>query len=1002
VRYLLLFTLWYCASSVFLAALDPSRYISQYGHTAWRVQDGSVDPAAEITQTADGYLWLGTSNGLLRFDGIKFVRYAPPGLNFPTRGFTFLLGARDGSLWIGTTTGLQRLKDGRLQSYSAPNERIGISAILEDDEGTIWITRYRVPIGQGPLCRVQGDGLHCYGEADGISVHYGLGLTKDKTGNLWFGSGVLYRWRPGSTSTYLNYLEKHHDAGAGVLDVAAGPSGEMWAAIDGVGPKLGLRHFSGEKWEPFVMPGLDGPKVVGHSLLMDRNQSLWIGTDKGLYRVHDGVAEHFGASDGLSGNSVGILYEDREGNIWACTDGGLDMFHDTPAASYSSREGLVGETYAILGLRDSSVWIGTDHGIYISQRARLSALPGKELSGASVTALFQDHRGVVWIGANNRLLTYSQGRLEKVLTADGDFSAISEDTAQNIWAVTGNHLLFRINNGIAQQLNSQNNGRRWTGLLPDPAGGAWIVSVNGSLTHYRDQEFHTMIPNEDSSLTGFGLMADIDKSVLEFTSRGVFRWDGRDWKVLDSRNGLPCDVIYSALTDSDEVLWLYSQCGLVKVDRSELEKWRHDAASKLAVQIFDKFDGVHPGGPAFPEQPIASKAADGKLWFVNLRSAWAIDPKQPFKNSISPPVHIEKILADQKDYAVENGLRLPALSGDVEIDYVALSFAVPQKVRFRYMLEGHDREWQDAGTRRQVFYNDLPPRNYRFRVLACNNSGIWNDTGATLNFVVLPAYYQTTWFRALCIAAFLGLLLVLYQLRIRRLQGKFAMVVEVRVDERTRIARELHDTVLQSLHGLLLSFQRAANLLPDRPVEAKERLEGAIAEAAKAITEGREAVQGLRASTVVTNDLAVAIRTLGEELAAQQTGQDASSFDVAVEGTPRDLNPILRDDVYRIAGEALRNAFQHAQARRIEVEIQYDKGHLRLRVRDDGKGVDSGVFTEGRSGHWGLQGMRERAKLLGGQLEIWSELNSGTEIQLTIPASIAYLTGSPLPETERH
>jgi signal transduction histidine kinase len=225
--------------------------------------------------------------------------------------------------------------------------------------------------------------------------------------------------------------------------------------------------------------------------------------------------------------------------------------------------------------------------------------------------------------------------------------------------------------------------------------------------------------------------------------------------------------------------------------------------------------------------------------------------------------------------------------------------------------------------------------------------------------------------------------------------------LEERVQERLRIARELHDTVLQSLHGLLMNFQRAANLLPDRPVEAKQKLEGAIDQAAHAITEGREAVQGLRSSPVVTNDLALAIENLGEELAAQQTSHDAPLFNVVVEGTPRDLNPILRDDVYRIACEALRNAFHHAQARRIEVELQYDKNHLRLRVRDDGKGVDSGVFTEGRSGHWGLQGMRERAKLLGGQLEIWSALSSGTEIQLSVPASTAYLTSGPRQTRDR-
>src|SRR5262249_52740999 len=271
-----------------------------------------------------------------------------------------------------------------------------------------------------------------------------------------------------------------------------------------------------------------------------------------------------------------------------------------------------------------------------------------------------------------------------------------------------------------------------------------------------------------------------------------------------------------------------------------------------------------------------------------------------------------------------------------------------------------------------------------------NNDGVWNEAGASLEFFVPPAYYQTTWFRASCIGAFLGLLWALYHLRVRQLQKKFAMVVEARVGERTRIARELHDTVLQSLHGLLMSFQRAANLLPDRPAEAKQRLEGAIDHAAQAITEGREAVQGLRSSTVVTNDLAVAIQALGEELAAQQTGQDAPLFHVAVEGTPRGLNPILRDDVYRIAGEALRNAFHHAQQRRMGEGIEYEKNQLRLGVRDDGKGVASEVFTDGRSGHGGLQGMRERANLVGGQLEVGSEVDPGTEIHPSIPASIAY------------
>jgi len=380
-----------------------------------------------------------------------------------------------------------------------------------------------------------------------------------------------------------------------------------------------------------------------------------------------------------------------------------------------------------------------------------------------------------------------------------------------------------------------------------------------------------------------------------------------------------------------------------------------------------------------------------------------IDPHHIPFNKLPPPVHIEQVTADRKTYwqnlsgdaSSSSQPRLPPLVRDLTIDYTALSFVAPERVLFRYKLEGRDPDWQNVGDRRQAFYNDLPPGNYRFRVSACNNSGVWNEAGTFLDFSIAPAYYQTNWFRVSCVAAFLILLWGLYRLRVQQLQHQFAIGLEARVNERTRIARDLHDTLLQSFHGLMLRFQAATNLLPERPVEAKQRFENAIDQAAQAITEGRDAVQGLRSSTVETNDLAMAISALGEELAADGTIADSALFRMAVEGTPRNLHPILRDEVYRIAGETLRNAFRHAQARQIEVEIHYDARQFRLRVRDDGKGIDPEILGEHpRPGHFGLHGMRERAKIVGGQLDVWSELDSGTEIELSIPASRAYATPS--------
>jgi len=359
---------------------------------------------------------------------------------------------------------------------------------------------------------------------------------------------------------------------------------------------------------------------------------------------------------------------------------------------------------------------------------------------------------------------------------------------------------------------------------------------------------------------------------------------------------------------------------------------------------------------------------------------------------IPPPVYVEDVIADRKNYLPGVSLRLPPLTRDLEIDYTALSFSVPQKVRFRYKMEGRDAGWQEPGTRRQAFYTDLHPGKYRFRVIACNNDGLWSEEGATLDFSVAPAWYQTNWFGVACAATLLMLVYLLYQLRLRQLHHQFSIGLEARVNERTRIARELHDTLLQSFQGLMLRFQTVDEMLPARPMDAKKALEGALNRADQAISEGRDAITDIRSSALASHDLAKSITALmtnlSEELAAGNRG--SVTFRVLVEGTPRTLRPTLQDEIYRIARESLRNAFRHAQAGHIETEIMYGES-LRLRFRDDGKGIDPSVVEHGgRTGHWGLPGIRERAKHIGAQLEVWSELGAGTEVELSIPGSIAY------------
>ena len=333
----------------------------------------------------------------------------------------------------------------------------------------------------------------------------------------------------------------------------------------------------------------------------------------------------------------------------------------------------------------------------------------------------------------------------------------------------------------------------------------------------------------------------------------------------------------------------------------------------------------------------------------------------------------------------------PPGNSTFDFRFTALSFSAPDKLRFKYRLEPFDKDWVDACTRRTAHYTNMGPGEYSFHVVAANGYGIWSDQEASVRFVLQPHFYQTNWFRALCAAVFLALLWATYQFRVRQLAHQFNMRLEERVSERTRIARDLHDTLLQSFQALLLRFQAAIYMLPERPADARKTLEDAVDRASEAITEGRDAVQGLRMSTVEKNDLAVAIRTLGEELASADTNE-SSHFQVVVEGTSRNLHPILRDEVYRLAAEALRNAFRHAAAQHVEVEIRYDEKYFRLRVRDDGKGIHPEVLRgDGREGHYGLHGMRERAKLVGGKLTIWTELDSGTEIELNIPGARAYV-----------
>lgn len=961
-------------------ALDPSTRITQYRHSAWRVQEGAFESApSEITQTVDGYLWIGTRSGLVRYDGFRFTPWTPPaGQNLPGSAVYSLLSSRDGTLWIGTAAGLLSWKNNRLQQHL----RGRFNSILEDHKGRIWAARSRVPDSDGGLCLASGGHPGCIGGDERMRLPYAGPLATDAHGDIWVGaSDQLVRWSDESFDTYFRTQLKPQKGLTGVESIAAAPDGSVWVAIPIHG--LGLYRFVGGRPQKNAFRGIDTDRIT--SLFIDREGSLWIGTSRdGIYRIYGDRVDHFRSEDGLSSNDVNSFFEDREGNLWLATSKGLDRFGDNGVLSFSVAEGLAADlASSVVAGSDGAVWIGNRGSLDVLHAEKIDSI---RIPGRRVTSLWEDHAKRLWVGIDNLLSIYTRGQFTKINRPDGrplgTAIAITEDREQNVWVsvVGAENRLFRIRELHVQEEFTPDQIPTARLLAADPAGGIWIGFAKGSLGHYRDGKLEIFPAQQDGTALS-GLTIDPDGSAWASTASGIVHWKNRQMKTLNSRNGLPCDTIFSAIRDNNTTLWLYSKCGLIGIPDSELKQWWEQPDRKIKFDLLDVLDGAMPGLTTF--QPALSKSPDGRLWFVNDVVVQTIAPGGLRKNRIPPPVYVEGVRADRKEYGTGGRVRLPPRSRDIEISYTALSFSVPEKLRFRYKLNGRDHEWQDAGTRREAFYNDLAPGQYRFEVTASNDSDIWNE-GASVNFSIDPAYYQTRWFEAGCVAIFLAILWAGYRYRLRQIAHEFNVRLEERVGERTRIARDLHDTLLQSFQGLMLRLQVVDDLLPQG--KAKDQLEQTLQRGDQAIAEGRSAVYDLRSSARITNDLAQAVKALGEELA---TG-DSAAFRMVVEGPARDLHPIIRDEFYRIAREALRNAFSHARAQHIETEITYGEGTFRLRIRDDGEGLPSGILEEGRPGHYGLLGMRERAREIGGKLEIWSSARSGTEIDLSIAGSIAY------------
>jgi PAS domain S-box-containing protein len=784
--------------------LDPSLDISQYAHTAWKIRDGFFKGViTSIAQTPDGYLWVGTGLGLLRFDGVRAAPWRPPpNRQLPSNSVDSLLAARDRTLWIGTSKGLASLMAGKLTVYPQL-AGLRVQTLLEDHEGTVWAGgfAYTPP---GKLCAIRNGDVHCYGE-DGRFGNGVLGLYEDSHRNLW--TGVLngfWRWKPGPPHFFGLTGESY-----GIQSFAEDQDGTLLIPIrDRV-----ARLSNGLVETAYRCPGTSRQNG-GERILRDRDGVLWMGTwSQGIVHVREGAADTFGQRDGLSGDLITALLEDREGNIWVGTTKGLDRFRAYSVATFSEPEGFSsgGSTSALVG-RDGSIWF-SPHGrlfrfdrgqitIYHEpggiapvadeeRRARAVSVDG--LPELAVASLFQDNNGRIWVAATGGVGYLQNKRFVPVNTVPGGVvDAIAGDAKGNLWISIVDRGLFHLfGDKLVQHFPWAVLGRNdlATALAVDPSrGGVWLGFSKGGLAWLAEGRIRPSFVADPAF--DQGRVSDLrfdHNGVLWVSSDGGFSRikDGRV-STLTTKNGLPCNQIYWLTEGEDHSFWLYGSCGLIRIAGSDLEA--RFATSKntdpkpVRATLFDETDGVTlsttlTGSPGFR----GMIAPDGKIWFPTLDGLSVIDPRHIPFNNVPPPVHIEQVIADDKTYDVSAGMRLPAQSRDVTIDFTALSLVAPEKVRFRVKLEGQDKDWRELVNERRVRYTNLPPRHYRFRVLAANNSGVWNEAGDSLDFDIPPAWYQTMWFHEICIGAFMALLWAVYQLRVHQLQEqekKFREAVE--------------------------------------------------------------------------------------------------------------------------------------------------------------------------------------------------------------------------------
>ena len=999
-------------------AIDPNRMLSQYIRDHWGVEKGfAAGSVTSFAQTPDGYLWIGTEKGLIRFDGLTFrlFQQASPA-TFSIGAVQALMTDAEGNLWILLqNTRILRYHDGTLELGREEAES-GITSVGRRGDGSVLFSSVTL----GALTSRGGRFEILTAPADRASAE-GTATTEADNRNTRF--------------SWATQLVAHRFAAPNsvITSIAETPDGKVWLGTQ----DKGLFYMSGGR--VFAAPrGQFNYRV--NCLLASENRELWVGTDRGIVRWNGTEVTSAGVPLPLRNVQILSMIRDHDGNLWVGTPSGLIR---VSGDGVSVDRGTVAVT-ALFEDREGNLWIGTAR---VLERLRNSAFVTYSAAGLksqSTGALCVDPEGKTWFAPSDGGLRWLKGGKSEAVAASG----LSQDIVYSISSSGKNELwvgrqrgglthLRVVNGSIIAQTYTQLDGLPQNSVYAvhqNRDGSVWSATLSGGVSEYDGHHFKTYTTANGLASNRVSSIAEGTDGTMWFgTPNGLSELRKNNWRTYSVQDGLASQNVNCLLRDSKGILWIGTGEGLAFLNADHIhvpqrvpdsireavfgiaedkdgQLWvataNHilqlnrnslieDAMTEADVREYGMADGLSGTEGVQRHQSVVTDSR-GRVWFSTNGGLSSVDPSRAAATSAPVLVHIEGVAGDGTAFDLRGPIHFPPGTRRTTFRYVGLSLTNSESVRYRYRLDGVDRGWSEAGTNREATYNNLGAGTYRFRVMASNSYGRWNNKDASIDFSVLPEFYQTNWFRMSCAAAFLAFLWGIYQVRVQQLRRQFNVALDARVNERMRIARELHDTLLQTLHGLMFRFQAARNLFARRPGEALEAMDGAIKRTEQAIVESRDAIKDLRIEFGTSIDLGELLTATGQELETSvYNNSNRPVFQVIVAGERQDLSPGIRDEVYRIGRELLRNAFQHAHAHHIEAEIRYSDHAFILLVRDDGNGIDPTVVREGgRAGHWGLPGIRERANQIQAHLDFWTENRAGTEVQLTVPGGVAYKTSN--------